>query len=112
MGKRISRNRRLTNEEKAKYQMVRQEIAQELPDIKRRGKAAKQRILLKQVLKALKEERQRQGMSLRALNERTGIDRGSLSKLENDPDPNITLNTLMRYAEALGKTITVQLEDA
>lgn len=112
MGRRITGNRRLTDQEKAKYRAVRQQIAEELPEIKRRGKAARQRILLKQVLQALKEERQRQGMSLRALNERTGIDRGSLSKLENDPDPNVTVNTLMKYAEAVGKTITVQLEDA
>ena len=112
MGKRITRNRRLTDEEKAKYGRIRRQIAEELPEIKRRGKAVKQRILLKQVLKALKEERRRQGMSLRALNQRTGIDPSSLSKLENDPDPNITINTLMRYAEAVGKTITVQLEDA
>ena len=112
MGKRITRNRRLTDEETAKYGKVRRRIAEELPEIKRRGKTVKQRILLKQVLKALKEERRRQGMSLRALNQRTGIDRGSLSKLENDPDPNVTVNTLMKYAEAVGKTITVQLEDA
>jgi DNA-binding Xre family transcriptional regulator len=112
MGKRITRNRPLTDAEKAEYGRVREQIAEELPDIKRRGQAAKQRILLKQVLKGLKEERHRQGLSLRALNERTGIDRGSLSKLENDPDPNVTVNTLMKYAEAVGKTITVNLEDA
>ncbi len=80
--------------------------------MKRRGKAVKQRILLKQVLQALKEECQKQGMSLRAPDERTGIGRGSLGKLENDPDPNITINTVVRYAEAVGKTTTVQLEDA
>ncbi len=112
MGTRITRNRRLTEEESAKYRTVREQIAEELPEIRRRAKAAKQRILLKQVLKALKEERQRQGMSLRDLSQRTGIDRGSLSKLENDPDPNVTINTLMRYTQAIGKTITVQLEDA
>ena len=112
MGKRIIRSRRLTDEERAKYGKVREQIAEELPEMKRRGQAVKQRISLRQVLKALREERRRQGMSLQALNERTGIDRGSLSKLENDSDPNVTVNTLMKYAEAVGKTITVQLEDA
>ena len=43
---------------------------------------------------------------------RSGIDRGTLSKLENEDDPNVTMNTLMRYAEAVGKTILVQLNDA
>lgn len=112
MGKRITRNRRLTDEEKGKYGKIREQVAEELPEIQRRGKELKQRVLLRQVLKALKEERRRQGMSLRALNERTGIDRGSLSKLEDNPDPNVTVNTLMKYAEAVGKTIAVQLEDA
>jgi len=112
MGKRIIRNRRLTEEESAEYRTVREQIAEELPEIKRRAKVAKQRILLKQVLKALKEERRRQGMSLGDLSRRTGIDSGSLSKLENDPNPNVTINTLMRYTQAVGKTITVQLEDA
>ncbi len=112
MGKRITRNRRLTEEESTEYRAVREQIAKELPEIRQRAKAAKQRILLKQVLNVLKEERQRQGMSLGDLSQRTGIDRGSLSKLENDPDPNVTINTLMRYTQAIGKTITVQLEDA
>jgi transcriptional regulator with XRE-family HTH domain len=43
---------------------------------------------------------------------RPGIDRGTLSKLENDENPNVTMNTLMRYAQAVGKTVLVQLEDA
>ena len=34
MGKRITRNRRLTDEEKARYGKVRAEIAEELPEIK------------------------------------------------------------------------------
>ena len=112
MGKRIIRDRPLTDEEKSRYREIRRQVADELPEIRRRGKLAKQRILLKQLLKTLKEERRRQGMSLADLKERTGIDRGSLSKLENDPDPNVTVNTLLRYADALGKAITVQLEDA
>jgi DNA-binding Xre family transcriptional regulator len=111
MGKGITRDRRLTDEEKTEYRAVRRQVADEMPEIRQRGKAAKQRILLRHALKALKEERQRQGISLADLNRRTGIDRGSLSKLENDPAPNVTINTLLRYAEALGKTIAVQLED-
>jgi DNA-binding Xre family transcriptional regulator len=111
MGKRITRDRHLTAEEKETYRIVRQQIAEELPDIKRRGRQAKQRLLLKQVIKALREQRQQQGMSLADLKERTGIDRGTLSKMENESDPNVTMNTLLRYAEAVGKTIAVQLED-
>jgi transcriptional regulator with XRE-family HTH domain len=62
-------------------------------------------------MKTLKEERQRQGLSLADMKARSGIDRSTLSKLENDEDPNVTMNTLMRYAQAVGKTVLVQLED-
>ena len=112
MGKRIVRNRPLRDEEQTKYREIRAQVAEELPDIRRRAKAAKPRILLKHVVSALKEERQRQGISLAELNKRTGIDRGSLSKLENAEDPNVTMNTLVRYAEAIGMNITVQLQAA
>ena len=111
MGKRMTRDRPLTDDEKAKYGEIRRQVAEELPEIRQRARAAKPRILLKQVLKALKEERERRGISLADLNERTGIDRGSLSKLENDDDPNVTMNTLIRYAEGMGKTIMVELGD-
>ena len=88
------------------------QVAAELPDIRRRAQSAKPRILLKCAVKTLKEERQRQGLSLADVKARSGIDRSTLSKLENDEDPNVTMNTLMRYAQAVGKTVLVQLEDA
>jgi DNA-binding Xre family transcriptional regulator len=112
MGRRATRERPLSEEEKAKFREVRRQIADELPDIRRRARAARPRVLLKQVLQALKEERQRQGLSLAGMNERTGIDRSSLSRIENDEDPNVTMNTLLRYADAMGKTLTVQIEDS
>jgi len=112
MAKRITRKRRLTDEEAERYQKIRAQVAAELPEIRRRAKAAKPRILLKHVLKKLREERQRQGLSLADVNARSGIDRGTLSKLENEDDPNVTMNTLIRYAQAVGKSVFVQLEDA
>jgi predicted transcriptional regulator len=111
MGKRITRDRRLTEEEGDRYQRIRDQVAGELADIRRRAKAAKPRIFLKHVLKKLREERQRQGLSLADINARSGIDRGTLSKLENEDDPNVTMNTLMRYAEAVGRVVLVQLEE-
>jgi len=106
------RERQLTDEEAERYDQIRRQVAAEMPEIRRRAEAAKPRILFKCVLKTLKEERQRQGLSLADVNARSGIDRGTLSKLENEEDPNVTMNTLMRYAEAVGKTILVQLDDA
>jgi hypothetical protein len=111
MGRRIIRNRPLTDDEQRRYAAIRQQVANELPDIKLRAQAAKPRILLRQVLHALKLERERQGLSFADLNERTGIDLGSLTKLENDLDPNVPMSTLLRYAEAVGKVLTVHIED-
>jgi DNA-binding Xre family transcriptional regulator len=111
MRERITRNRPLTAEEKLKYGEIRQQVADELPEIKRRAQVAKPRILLKHVLHALKQERERRGLSLTEVNEKTGIDRESLTKMENDLDPNVTVDTLLRYAGAIGKTLTVQVDD-
>ena len=111
MMKRLPRKRQLTEEELERYRTIRGQVAAELPDIRRRAQSAKPRILLKCAMKTLKEERQRQGLSLADVNARSGIDRSTLSRLENDEDPNVTMNTLMRYAQAVGKTVLVQLED-
>jgi hypothetical protein len=47
MERRTTRNRPLTDEEKTKYREVRRQIADELPEIRQRSRAAKLRILLK-----------------------------------------------------------------
>jgi transcriptional regulator with XRE-family HTH domain len=51
-------------------------------------------------------------VSLSELAERTGISKPALSRLENDPAPNVQLNTLVRIARALGKEVRVSLADA
>lgn len=82
-----------------------------------RGRAVKARrdasvAALRETFQVLKAERQAQGVTLQELQERTGIGRGALSRLENEPDPNPTVRTLQRYAAALGKQIVVSLTDA
>lgn len=113
-GKRIYRT--ATDEERAKHAMVREQIAEELPDIRRRAKERlvllkKEGTPLRQVLAALRAERERQGLSLADINERTGIDRAALSRLENNEDANPTLATLERYAEAVGRQMVVLLSE-
>jgi DNA-binding Xre family transcriptional regulator len=114
-GKRVFRES--TAEERDRHKKIREQIAGELPDI--RGRAKKQLSILsnegtplRQVLGALRAERQRLGLSLADIYERTGIDRAALSRLENNEDANPTLATLERYAEALGKRMVVLLSDA
>ena len=54
---------------------------------------------------ALRKERERAGLSLAEMTLRSGIDAPALSRLENGQNPNPTLATLSRYAQALGKRI-------
>ena len=119
-GKRIYQQ--ATSEELARHALVREQVAAELPEIKRRGlerldllkKAGTplRQVPLRQVLAALRDERERQGLSLADINARTGIDRAALSRLENNEDANPTLATLERYAEAIGKQLLVMLSDS
>jgi len=119
-GKRIYQQ--ATSEELARHALVREQVAAELPEIKRRGlerldllkKAGTplRQVPLRQVLAALRDERERQGLSLADINARTGIDRAALSRLESNQDANPTLATLERYAEAIGKQLLVMLSDS
>ncbi len=113
-GKRIYR--KTTDEEILRHAKIREQIAEELPDIKRRAKERlallkREGTPLRQVLGALRTERERQGLSLADIQERTGIDRAALSRLENNEDANPTLTTLERYAEAVGRHMIVLLSE-
>ena len=59
----------------------------------------------------LRQRREQAGLSLADVAERSGIDKASLSRLENGWYPNPTVNTLARYARALGKRLVLGLED-
>jgi DNA-binding XRE family transcriptional regulator len=111
--KEIMRNRNLTPEEAAKYKVVRERVAEELPSLiarhHQRMAAADQ---LQELLKQLKAAREEKGLSLADLAERTGMDRSAISKLETGQRPNPTMETLVRYAEAVGKHLVVSLTEA
>jgi len=66
---------------------------------------------LEHAMGALKAERERQDVTLADMQERTGIDRAALSRLESGQHPNPTIATLMRYARGLGKTIDVIVKE-
>lgn len=85
---------------------------EEAERIKGAGRAALQRHDdIEQLVRLLREERLRQGLSLADVDERSGIGRANISRLENSPDANPTLGTLQRYAEALGRRILVMLAE-
>jgi len=111
--KRISRKRRLTPEEAAKYKEIREQVAEELPDlIARHHERMVALDQLHELLRQLKAAREVKGLSLSDLTERTGMDRSALSKLETGQRANPTVETLVRYAEAVGKRLVVSLTDA
>jgi len=66
---------------------------------------------LHDLLQQLKAAREEKGLSLADLTERTGMDRSALSKLETGQRPNPTIETLVRYADAVGKRLVVTLAD-
>ena len=61
--------------------------------------------------RALKTERERQGLSLSDISERCGVEKGAISRLENGLNTNPTVDTIRRCAQALGKAITLGLAD-
>jgi transcriptional regulator with XRE-family HTH domain len=69
-------------------------------------------MVIHQILASLKKERERQGLTLADVSERSGIDQAALSKLETGAHDNPTLETLYRIALALGKVIACVLQDA
>jgi DNA-binding XRE family transcriptional regulator len=110
--KRIIRDRRLTPEEAAKYKNVREQVAQELPElIKRHQERMATLDQLDKLLLQLKAAREAKGLSLADLTALTGMDRSALSKLETGQRANPTVETLVRYAEAVGKRLVVSLAD-
>jgi len=111
--KRIIRDRRLTPDEAAKYKAVREQVAGELPElIARHHERMTTLDQLQDVLAQLKAAREAKGLSLADLTELTGMDRSALSKLETGQRANPTVETLVRYAEAVGKRLRVSVVDA
>ena len=111
--RRITRDRRLTPEEAAKYKAIRDQVAEELPDLVARHHERMAALdPLQELLTELKAAREAKGLSLADVAERTGMDRSAVSKLETGQRPNPTVETLVRYAEAVGKRLVVSLTDA
>ena len=110
--KRIVRSRRLTPEEAAKYKEARAQIANELPELIARHQERMATLdQLQALIDQLKAAREEMGLSLAELTELTGMDRSALSKLETGQRDNPTVDTLVRYAEAVGKRLVVSLAD-
>ncbi len=60
-------------------------------------------------LAKLKLARLREGLSLADVSEKTGIDRGNISRLESGVE-NVEVNTLARLADAIGYDVVVEFK--
>lgn len=110
-------SRPITPEDRERHRLIREKIAGELPELMavgRRLKAAHDfRVAeLHSAVAELRKAREKLGLSLADIRERTGIERSTLSRLENDQEANPTIATLDRYANAVGKQIVIMLADA
>ena len=63
-----------------------------------------------QVLASLLKEKEAQQVSLSDLEARTGIGRSNLSRLWNNPAPNVTLETVERIASALNCRLQITVQ--
>jgi DNA-binding Xre family transcriptional regulator len=93
---------RVSEEKRAEHDRVIAQVEGELRD--RIKKASPSRVALMK----LKLARLRDGSSLGEIADKAGIDRGNLSKLENNID-NVELDTLARLADALGYDVVLDL---
>jgi DNA-binding XRE family transcriptional regulator len=110
--KRITREERLTPAEVERYRQIREQVAAELPDlVQRHAERVATLDQLQDLLRALKAAREERGLSLADMTRLTGMDRSALSRLETGQRPNPTIETLTRYADAVGKRLVVLLTD-
>jgi predicted transcriptional regulator len=84
--------------------------SQEGQDIRARGRAVFRRHhTVREMVSKLRNRRLELGLSLADVAARTGIAKPNLSRLENNPRTSPTLESLHRYATALGMKVRVEL---
>jgi DNA-binding Xre family transcriptional regulator len=104
IGKRIVRP--ATEEESKRYREILKEELAGMEANKARGRALlAERRELGTIVAQLKSVREQLKITLTELSERTGMTVGNLSRLENMEGPNPTIETLRRYAHAIGHRI-------
>jgi ribosome-binding protein aMBF1 (putative translation factor) len=107
--------RKMTAEERQRFeQAVRDEKAAKVENIEA-AKVVLPRLMADceravRIVRQFRDAREAAGISLAELEQRTGIRKSVLSRLENSRAPNPTLATLQRYAEALGARVVFSLE--
>jgi DNA-binding phage protein len=87
-----------------------EQLARDIEAIQNEFPPARADATLAAFLASLRAERERQGLSLTDVSERSGLTRPMLSNLETGKTPNPTYATLRAYAGALGLRLTLGTE--
>jgi len=112
-GRRIHRKIERTPERQRQLDEVRERFQRERPgldELLANGDATDvvsqgEYLELRAMLATLKKHREHQGLSLADVASRSGMDRAAISRLENGVYVNPTVDTLYRYAQAIGADI-------
>jgi DNA-binding XRE family transcriptional regulator len=116
--KRVQKKTNWSAEDKARHQAIRErfkdkpslEALREADEISGETIPLGEYLALRQAILALKGVREKLGLSLADVAERSGIDKAALSRIENGQHTNPTVSTLCRYAHALGMRWAWKLE--
>jgi ABC-type phosphate transport system auxiliary subunit len=114
MGKHKIRDvkKKLTEAERLRHAKIRRQIESEKEELIAYGRRSMARhAKLRNAVDILKSTRETLGLTLADIKARTGIEKGNLSRLENAVHPNPTIDTLTRYADAVGKELVIELID-
>ena len=117
---RIHRDLKWTADDRARHKATREKFQRERPFLQQLIESGEYDgpiphgvfLSLMAALHDLKAARTNAGLSLADVAEKSGIDKAALSRLETGVHENPTVQTLARYAAAVGKRITFGLEDA
>jgi DNA-binding XRE family transcriptional regulator len=113
MVKPVPRRTERTPERQQEIDAIREQFRRERPSLKRLRESGEisevvshgEYVGLLALLAALKTHREKKGLSLADVAQRCGMDRSAVSRLENGVYVNPTLDTLHRYATAIGAEI-------
>ncbi|HMO26409.1 MAG TPA: helix-turn-helix transcriptional regulator [Tepidisphaeraceae bacterium] len=114
------RTRRITRHPKITPEKIRElsELARKIDreegaEIKARGRAALARHkAIREIISAIKAMRVEKKMSLVDVAERAQIDKANLSRIENMVHENPTIDTILRYADAVGVKVSFSVRSA
>ncbi len=116
---RTPRDMKWTPEDRARHKAIREKFQKERPTLQQLIDSGEYTgpiphgvyLSLVAAMIELKKARKAAGLSLADVAERSGIDKAALSRLENGIHDNPTVDTLMRYAAAIGKKLVWTLQD-